>query len=104
MKNSKVMRQKHVSKNLSTEPTYYILYTENMIPGTKTFTQLKFLIKSTSILLQKSDSRSRKKLLGLQAREIAGMAEAKKLPKVREGTPACAVTELSTVRGKAGHW
>jgi hypothetical protein len=66
-----------------------------MIPGTKTITQLKSLIKDTLILLQKSDSRSRKILLGHQAREIIRMVEAKKLPKVGEGTAARAVTELA---------
>jgi hypothetical protein len=75
-----------------------------MIPGTKIITQLKFLIQGTLILLQKSDSRSRKILLGHQAKEIAQMVEAKKLRRVGEGTIAWAVTELSMVRGKDRDW
>jgi hypothetical protein len=37
------MEQKRVSMYYLTAPKYYIIYTENMIPGTKTITQLKIL-------------------------------------------------------------
>jgi hypothetical protein len=69
---------------LLTGPTYYIIHTEIMIPGTKTITQLKVLIKGTSILLQKSDSRSRRTLLCHQARETLGWWKQRNCQVVRE--------------------
>jgi hypothetical protein len=62
--------------HLLTGPEYNIIYAKNMILGTKTIIRLQISIKGTWILLQKSNSKTEKILLGYRVREIVGLVEA----------------------------